>query len=89
MIVFASVEAVGGSLVKCEVECVPAGQRMIDEIIDDCEQIYVDIALFFKKGFTPMEGDIYTVVYEDGNVQAVCSIDVNEKIRRLSYLNLI
>ena len=87
MIVFASVEAVGTALVKCEVESVPAGPRQFDEIVDNCEQLYVDISLFFKKGITPMEGDVYKVVLENGNVMEICGIDVSEKMRRISFLN--
>ncbi|MBR2744196.1 MAG: hypothetical protein IKE01_02725 [Clostridia bacterium] len=83
---FISIEDVDGKIVACEVENVPVGERNPDEITSCCYQTEVDFELFKSEGYYPSQGEVYSAIHENGNVISICSIEPEERARRMNIL---
>ena len=90
MLSYMSIERVEGDFAVCEVEDLPLEDSEVDDFFDKpCFMCDIPKAMFEENGFPIEEGLVFTVNHDRDKIEAICSIDEQERMRRIEILEYL
>lgn len=82
-----SIDSIEGDWVVCEVENIPVIDSKAEDFSNKpCFMTTVHENLFVFKGFPIEEGMVFTVLHNGETIDSICSIDEQERKRRIEIL---